>query len=130
MTSGCPHRTAPSPRLLAAWLSLGLLAASPVLAQGGGTAGPGQNPGGQGSAGQSGQASQGRQATPGPGPQAGQAVDDPSRARMLERQRAADVAAEPERRQEQLRDLNEISRQIAPSNPVPAPGVGGDGARR
>lgn len=140
MTTGWPSRPAPDPRLLAACLAFGLFAASPVLAQGGGGgAGSGSASGatsgmgtaGQGSAGQSGQASQGRQATPGPGPQTGQAAEgQPSRERVQQRERAAGVAAEPERREEQLRDLNDIARQVAPSVPAPAPGVEGNGARR
>ena len=54
------------------------------------------------------------------------------RARVEQQLRASGVAAPPEREREQLRDLNEVSRQIAPSNPVPAPGVegrSGDAAR-
>lgn len=130
MTFGWPLRFVPGPFLLAACLSLGPLAASPVLAQGagGGTAATGQNPAGQGSAGQPGQ---GRPATPGPGPRPGLGRDDQrSRAQLLEEERAAGAAAAPERRQEQLQDLNDIARQIAPSVPVPAPGVEGGGAAR
>jgi hypothetical protein len=77
------------------------------------------------------QQGQGEQATPGPGPQSGQAAEgQPPRNQVEQQERATGVAPAPERREEQLRDLNELSRQLAPSNPVPAPGVGGDGARR
>lgn len=128
MTPGWPFRPAPGPRLIAGCLCLGLLVAPPVLAQGGGSAAPTErNPAGRGPAGQPGQG--GQQRPPGPGPLPGQAVQNqPSRDRVLQQERDAGLATSPERRQEQLRDLNAISRQIAPGVPAPAPGVGGSGS--
>jgi hypothetical protein len=45
------------------------------------------------------------------------------RERIEQRLREAGVAAPPEQEREQLRDLNAITREIAPSAPVPAPEV-------
>ncbi len=125
MTLGWPSRHAPGRRLIAVCLCLGLLAASSAtLAQGGGastTARPGEAQRGQ----------EGPQSTPGQGPAPGQAAQDqPPRNQVEQREHTTGVARPPELDREQLRDLNEISRQIAPSNPVPAPGAGGSNARR
>lgn len=131
-------RTAFGPTLLAACLWAAALATLPAMAQGGGggdtaraaggTGAPGsQAATGQGSGGRPGQAQPG---PPGTGPQPGLAVDDPPPHQQLEQARAADVAAPTEQRREQLQDLNEIARQIAPSVPVPAPGLEGAGPSR
>lgn len=134
MTPDWLPRAVLGPTLLAACLSAAVLATPPALAQDGGGSGAaraadGGSPAstGQGSGGQPGQAQPGPTHT---GRQLGHAVDDPSRARMLEQERAAGVAAPAGQRREQLQDLNEIARQIAPSVPVPAPGLEGSGSGR
>lgn len=131
-------RAAFGPILLAACLSAAVLGTPPALAQGGGESGaarPADGTGAPGSPAVTGQGSGGRPGQalpnpPGPGPQPGLAVDDLPRPELLEQQRAAGVAAPAEQRREQLQDLNEIARQIAPSVPVPAPGLEGAGPSR
>jgi hypothetical protein len=51
------------------------------------------------------------------------------REQVQQRLEAAGVAPHPAREREQLQELNDISRQIAPGVPVPAPAVE-DGGRR
>ena len=51
------------------------------------------------------------------------------RERVQERLREAEAARPPERDVEQLRDLNALSRELAPNVPVPAPRVEGGPAR-
>ena len=82
---------------------------------------------GPGSGGQQGQAQPGPTGT---GPLPGLAADDPPRPDLVEQQRAAGVAPPTEHLREQLQDLNEISRRLAPSVPVPAPRAEGAGADR
>lgn len=128
-------RFAPGPAFLAVGLWALMAAISPASAQGGGGSGAAGNTGassnpattGQGSGGQPGQAAPD---TVGPGPRPGLAADRPSPQEALEQARDAGVAAPPEQRQQQLQDLNEISRRLAPSVPVPAPGLEGGGPTR
>jgi hypothetical protein len=90
--------------------------------QGSATAQPGQAPQGQG---QQGQAQQGQ-----PSPGQAQAGGRTPRERIETQQQERAAAPSSERDREQLRELNEISRQLAPGAPVPAPGVGNSGGSR
>lgn len=111
-----PTRLHPCARrlpLAAACLSLALLVAPAALAQSGGG---------------------GREIAPTtgatvPGASARGTGDTP-RERVLDRLREADLTRSPEQEREQLRDLNALSRELAPSAPVPAPRVEEEGAAR
>lgn len=169
MNSGWMCRFKVNPLAPAVCLSLGLLAASPALAQGGGggggTAGGGAaggttsgttggssagttsgtgaaqrggmppgggaapGGGGGGAAGiDGGSAGQGNTGQAGQGQEPGQARAGSTPRERIELQREQRSAApSSERARDQLQDLNELSRQLAPSNPVPAPDVGGRG---
>lgn len=109
-----------APRRLLLVGGLGLLA-RPALAQGGG-GGTGSGAGGGsagGASGMSGATREGGQQPASPGPSG-----EGQRARTERQLRDAGVEAPPEQREQQLRDLNEISRQLSPpGTPVPAPEV-------
>jgi len=115
MTSPQPPRSARGGRLaVLTCLGLGLLAAPAVLAQSG-----------SGAAG-------GREIAPTgatvPGASA-RGTGDTARERVQDRLRETDRARPAEHDREQLRDLNALSRELAPGVPPPAPGVE-DGAAR
>jgi hypothetical protein len=54
----------------------------------------------------------------------GQQTQPNLRGQVERQQRAAGVSTPPEREREQLRDLNALSRELAPAAPLPAPEVG------
>jgi hypothetical protein len=65
-----------------------------------------------------------REAAPPPGPIRGGMRQPEPRASVQERERAAGVATPSEQEQRELRELNDLSRQLAPpGTPVPAPQV-------
>jgi hypothetical protein len=122
-------------RLPALALCLGLLAAPAALAQSGSGGGSsGGSSGGSAGISQPGNSLLGSGSTGGSagggtgGGQAGQQATSPGpsgqgrRARTEEQLRGAGVAPSAEQEQQQLRDLNAISRQLTPPGaPVPAP---------
>jgi hypothetical protein len=143
-------RTRPT-RLATLACCLGLLTAPVALAQGGGsgggasggtagTGGPSATPGGMPGASQPNTSVLGSGATGGTGQaggaggqggQPGQRATSPGpsgpdrRAQTESKLRESGVAPPPNQDEQQLRDLNALSRQLTPGTPVPAPQVQG-----